>query len=33
MRGQPFPSDGMSVRHCQYVDVNVKKLTKVQLAS
>src|SRR5919108_3915170 len=33
MRGQPFPCDGTSVTHCQHVDVNVKKLTKVQLAS
>ena len=29
MRGQPLPCDGMSGSHCQHVDVNVKKLTKV----
>ena len=33
MRGQPFPCDGMSVSHCQHIDVNVKKLTKISLAS
>ena len=32
MQGQPLPCDGMSGSHCQHVDVNVKKLTKVWLA-
>lgn len=32
MRGQPLPCDGMSGRHCQHVDVHVKKPTKVWLS-
>src|SRR4029453_19245883 len=31
MRGQPFPYDGTSVSHCQYVDVDVKKVTNSSL--
>ena len=33
MRGQPFLCDEMSTSHCQHIDVNVKKLTKVSLVS
>src|SRR6516165_5011047 len=32
-RGQSCPRDGMSVSHCQHVDVDVKKLTKIQRSS
>jgi hypothetical protein len=32
MREQPSPYDGLSGSHCQHVDVNVKKLTKVWLS-